>query len=60
MNGPIGFVQTRGINEFVGKEKHPAAREGPLTTDKYDASLSTARIMSLAVKRTLSSGWEAQ
>jgi hypothetical protein len=30
---------------LVVKKKYPAARDCPLTTDKYNASLSTARIM---------------
>lgn len=40
--------------------KYPVAREQALTTNKYEASLSMARSMSLAVNQTVSLEWVAQ
>lgn len=60
MDCPVDLYGPLGAAGLLVKKKYPAARGRPLTTDKYDASLLTVRIISLAVNCTVATGWDAQ
>ena len=53
---PLGWNGSVGFCRVLVRKKYPAARERALTKDKYEASLSMASTMSLAVNRTVASG----